>query len=268
VERRALGRSGLEVPVVGVGTWSTFEEIEASGEDVGRFVDEALMAGANLFDSSPMYGPAERMLGEALEGRRADAIVATKIWTRSAEDGRRQADEALAFFGGRVEIYQVHNLVAWREQVALLERLREERCVDVIGATHYSPSAFSELADVMRSDRIGAVQIPYNPNEREVEREILPLAADLGLGVIVMRPFAEGRLMRRPPRQQDLAPLEAFGVMTWAQALIKWILSDPRCHSTIPATSKPGRTKENAAAGRPPWFGPDERALVERLASR
>lgn len=135
----------------------------------------------------------------------------------------------------------------------------------VIGATHYSPSAFGELAAVMRTGRIGAIQIPYNPRERDVEQVVLPLAADLGLGVIVMRPFGEGSLLRRPGPGAGLAPLAAFGVNTWAQALLKWILSDPRCHTTIPATSRPERVDENAAAGRPPWFGPDEREYVARF---
>ncbi|MFL5704579.1 MAG: aldo/keto reductase, partial [Ktedonobacteraceae bacterium] len=110
--------------------------------------------------------------------------------------------------------------------------------------------------------------IPYNPLQREVEREILPLVADLGLGVVVMRPFGEGSLMRRMPTEADLQPLKPFGVITWAQALLKWVLSDPRCHVAIPATTQPLRVAENAAAGSPPWFGPEERALVARLADQ
>jgi aryl-alcohol dehydrogenase-like predicted oxidoreductase len=93
------------------------------------------------------------------------------------------------------------------------------------------------------------------------------MAADLGLGVLVMRPFAEGALMRRPPADRDLEPLHPFGVRTWAQALLKWILSDPRCHVAIPATSRIGRGRENAEAGGAPWFGPEEREWVARLAA-
>jgi aryl-alcohol dehydrogenase-like predicted oxidoreductase len=118
----------------------------------------------------------------------------------------------------------------------------------------------------MRSERVTAIQVPYNPQEREVEARILPLAADLGIGVVVMRPFGEGSLMRRPPDQKDLAPLAPFGVTTWAQALLKWILSDERCTVAIPATSRAGRSAENAAAGDPPWFATDERELVASLA--
>ena len=267
MEQGALGRTGLWVPVVGMGTWRTFDVRSGAAELTAHgIVNEALGVGVSIFDSSPMYGQAERVLGDALRGRRDRALVATKIWAGRAAEGRGQAERALGFFGGRVDLYQIHNLVSWRDHLPLLEQLRAEGRVGVIGATHYSAAAFGELGQVMRTGRIGAIQIPYNPVEREVEREILPLAADLGLGVVVMRPFAEGALMRHPPTATDLAPLRPFGITTWAQALLKWALSDPRCHVAIPATSRPGRMTENAAAGNPPWFGPAERALVSRLA--
>ena len=268
MERRPLGSSGLDVPAVGVGTWKTFDvrgrrDEEAAAERVG----EAFEAGATLLDSSPMYGEAERVLGLALEGRRDDAQVATKVWTSDDAEAERQAERSVAFFGGRIDLYQVHNLVAWPERLTMMERLRDEGRVLAIGATHYSAGAFDELARVMRTGRITAIQIPYSPAEREVEREILPLAEELDLGVVVMRPLRGGGLVGRPPGERQLAPLREFGVTTWAQALLKWVLSDRRCHVAIPATSRPGRTAENAAAGDPPWFGPDERRLVERLAA-
>lgn len=267
MERRVLGGSSIEVPVVGMGTWQTFDVRGAAEEHARRVVvDAALDAGANFCDSSPMYGEAERVLGLALEGRRDRAIVATKVWTPSRDEGRRQVERALDYFGGWVDLYQVHNLVATREQLALLEEMREAGRVRAIGATHYSASAFGDLAALMRSGRIDAVQVPYNPRQREAERDILPLAADLGLGVVVMRPFAEGELLRRAPSADRLAPLEPFGITTWPQALLKWILSDPRCHVAIPATSSPERMRENAGAGDPPWFGPEEREYVARLA--
>ena len=268
MERRRLGSSGLTVPAVGMGTWSTFdvrgERDQRAREDV---VDLALERRADLFDSSPMYGRAERVLGAALGDRRDGALVATKVWTSSAADARGQIEASLGYFGGRVDLYQVHNLVAWEERLTELERLRDDGRVSAIGATHYSPSAFAELADVMRTGRITAIQIPYNPREREVEREILPLAEELDIGVVVMRPFGEGSLMRRRPDPADLTPLHPFGIETWGQALLKWILSDPRCHVAIPATRSTDHMAENATAGDPPWLGPDERGLVERLAS-
>jgi diketogulonate reductase-like aldo/keto reductase len=221
-----------------------------------------------VFDSSPMYGLAEALLGEALSARRREAFIATKIWTASAQEAEEQLAHAMSFFGGHVELMQIHNLLGWRERLVMLERAKEDGIIDLVGATHYAPSAFDELATVMRTGRVDAIQIPYNLHEREVERRILPLAAELGLGVLVMRPLGEGSLASLDPGPEALAPLAPFGVRTWAQALLKWILSDPRCHVVIPATSHPERVDENAAAGSPPWFGPEERALVLRLATR
>lgn len=266
MEQRTLGQTGLQVPVIGMGTWQTFDVRGAAAEqNAHAVVDAALQAGANFFDSSPMYGEAERVLGQTLATRREQVLIATKVWTASAAEGRAQVERALRFFGQRIDLYQLHNLVAWREQLALLEQLRDQGQVRAIGATHYSPSAFAELQQVMKTGRITAIQIPYNPLEREVERQVLPLAADLNLGVVVMRPLGGGGLLRKLPAPAALAPLAPFGVTTWAQALLKWVLSDPRCHVAIPATSKPARMSENAQAGEPPWFGPAERAYVASL---
>jgi aryl-alcohol dehydrogenase-like predicted oxidoreductase len=268
MERRPLGDGGAGMPVVGMGTWRTFDvHGDEAVAGARRVVDAALAAGARVFDSSPMYGAAEEVLGDTLEGRRDEVFVATKIWSHSGAEGRSQAERALGFYGGRIDLLQVHNLAAWREQLATIEELRESGAVGLAGATHYSPAAFGELAEVMRTGRVQVVQIPYNPQEREVEREILPLAEELGIGVLVMRPFGEGALVQRPRSPDELDPLRDHGVTTWAQALLKWALSDPRCSVAIPATSRPERMTENAAAGEPPWFGPDERALVERLAA-
>jgi len=250
-----------------MGTWQTFD---VHGPErtahVRAVVDAAFDAGPTFFDSSPMYGEAERVLADAVVDRRPLALIATKIWTGSANEGRRQLRQALEWFGGVVDVYQIHNLVNWRAHLDTLEHARERAQVRVIGATHYQPAAFDELRHVMKTGRIGAVQIPYNPHERDAERDLLPLAQDLDLGVIVMRPYGERRLLRRPPRPEALAPLAPFGVTTWPQALLKWILSDARCHVAIPATSNAAHARENAAAGQPPWFGQDERRYVERLA--
>jgi diketogulonate reductase-like aldo/keto reductase len=256
MEERRLG------PVVGLGTWNTFGGDEALAREV---VTAALGAGTSSFDSSPMYGGAERALGAALDGRRRDAIVLTKIWSASADEARTQLERQLAWFG-RVDVEQVHNLVAWEEHLSWLEAEREAGRVGRIGVTHYSPSAFEELERALRTRRFEVVQVPLNPRERACERTLLPLAAELGVAVIVMRPFGAAALLARPPARADLGPLAPFGVETWPQALLKWALSDPRVDLVIPATKRPGRAVENAAAGSPPWFGPEERALVERLA--
>ncbi len=257
MEERRLG------PVVGLGTWDTFGGDSELARDV---LDTALASETRLVDSSPMYGEAERSLGAALDGRRDQAVVATKIWARTVEEGRAQyANQRKCF--EHVDVEQVHNLVGWREHLPWLEEEREAGRIAHIGVTHYDPAAFRELAEAMRTGRFQTVQLPYNPGERECERELLPLAAELGIAVIVMRPLGKGRLLRREPGPQELEPLRELGVETWAQALLKWALSDDRVDVVIPATRNPRHAAENAPAGAPPWLGPEERLLVERLAA-
>ncbi len=258
MEHRRLG------PVVGLGTWATFD---SDAQLAGDVVTDALDAGTTLFDSSPMYGGAERSLGEALRARRDEATVATKIWARRVDEGKRQLERQLGFFG-RVDVEQVHNLVSWEEHLPWLEHEREEGRIRLLGVTHHSFSAFEELERALRTGRFDTLQVPLNPLERECERRLLPLAAELGIAVVVMRPLggARSRLVRATPPSDALEPLRPFGVETWAQALLEWALSDLRVDVVIPATSKPARVAENAQAGERPWLPEAERALVERLA--
>lgn len=269
MERRAFGKTGVVVPAIGMGTWRTFDVKGKAKEAIRRdIVNTALAAGTALFDTSPMYGESERVLSAALAGCREHVLIADKVWTSSPEEGREQMRRALDWYDGRVDIYQIHNLVAWRQHLPVLEDLRARGAVRVIGATHWQHSAFGELMEVMNTGRIGMIQIPYNAADRLVEREVLPLAGQLGLGVLVMRPLGAGELARRAPPAGALRRLERFGVETWAQALLKWVLSDRRLQCVIPATSKVDRVKENAAAGEPPWFDADTREYVTSLIPR
>ena len=254
MEERRLG------PVVGLGTWNTFAADAGLAQAV---VDAALDSGCRVFDTSPMYGGAETSLAAALAGRRNAAAIATKIWTGSVEEGREQYRRQCEWFG-RVEIEQIHNLVAWEQHVQWLEPERAEGRIDRLGVTHYAPSTFRELGRALRSGRFDAVQVPLNPRERECEREVLPLAAELGVAVIVMRPLGEGALVRRSVPQEALAQL---AVESWSQALLKWALSDNRIDAVIPATRNTEHVRENAAAGDPPWFDAEQRRLVETLAA-
>ena len=264
METRRFGRTGLDLPVVGLGTWRTFDVGPAQQANADAVVEAAFAAGMRVVDSSPMYGRAEAVLGRAVAGRRDEAFVATKIWTASRAEARGQLDEQLAFFGGHVDLEQVHNLVAWDQHLAWLEAERDAGRIRFLGATHYDRSAFGELARVMRTGRIDAIQIPYNVIERDVEREILPLAEELDLGVIVMRPFAEGALLPRA----DAGQLERLGVASWAEALLKWTLSDGRVHVVIAGTTRPEHARENARAGSGRSLEADERKLVEELTTR
>lgn len=240
-----------------MGTWQTFD----TAEDRRALVDEAFAAGMQLFDSSPMYGRAEDVLARALGKRRDEAIITSKVWTSSGSEGREQASHALRLFH-RIEIYEVHNLVNWKAQLRMLERLKGEGNVTAVGATHYDPSAFDDLCDVMRTGRLDVIQVPYNPRRREAEARLLPLAAELGLGVLVHSPLRFD-ILDDPP---DAAFLRELGVKTWVQAVLKWVASDPRVSCVLTATSRLGRPTENAAAGDPPWFNDEQRQRLADLA--
>lgn len=259
MERRELGRTGIQVPVIGMGTWRTFD----TTEDRRPIVTAAIDAGIDLFDSSPMYGRAEDALARAIEGRRERVMIATKVWTGDEGEGRRQAAHALELYGN-VDIYQVHNLVNVPAQLALLESLKQQGKVRAIGATHYQESAFDELMTLMSSRRLDMVQVPYNPLRRTAERKLLPLAESLGLGVLIMSPLQHGILDRRPSAHE----LKELGVATWAQAVLRWIASDPRVTTVLTATQHVEHVVENALAGKPPFFNGDQRELVVRIAER
>ena len=145
-----------------MGTSKTFD-VAAVDDARQRITDTALDAGATFVDSSPMYGNAERILGATLGRRRGEAIVATKVWTPDDAEAERQIDASLRFFGGHVEVFQVHNLVAWRTRLDQLEARRDRGEVDIVAATHWQARAFDELEAVMRTGRIGAIQVPVQP---------------------------------------------------------------------------------------------------------
>jgi aryl-alcohol dehydrogenase-like predicted oxidoreductase len=269
LERRELGRSGIEVPAVGLGTWRVLDVRGSEEEPRHEVVRAALEEGANLFDSSPMYGEAERVLGDALSKHgRERAVVATKVWSSNDGEAERQIERSLSYFGGHIELYQVHNLVAIERRLDSLHRLKDEGRVDAVGATHYSRAALGDLASLMQSGLVDFVQVPYNAAETSVTQEVLPLAREMGLGVIVMVPLGSGRLLRDAPSPAELEPLRDSGIQTWAQALLKFVLSDERVSCAIPATSSPERMRENARAGEPPWLAEEERRYVAALARK
>jgi aryl-alcohol dehydrogenase-like predicted oxidoreductase len=252
-----------------MGTWQTFDVYGKEDQASRRaLVGDALDRTVRFFDSSPMYGESERVLGTTLTGRRDRAIVATKVWSNDLREGHGQIDRALLYFEGRVDLYQVHNLVRWQDYLPVFDRMKADGTIRASGITHYQPSAFRELVSIARSENIDTIQIPYNPFERSVEREVLPVAAERQLGVIVMRPFGEGTLLRKTPPAPALRPFRDFGCGSWPQVLLKWILSDPRISVVIPATRDATHLHANAAAGSGPWFGPAERSEVVDLALR
>jgi diketogulonate reductase-like aldo/keto reductase len=257
MEERRLGA------VVGLGTWNTFETDEALAKKV---VDSASRAGTRLYDTSPMYRGSERALGAALGDRRDQAIVATKIWAGSLDEGRAQFAAQLEWFGGRVDVEQVHNLVAWREHLDWLRAERDAGRIGRLGVTHYQASASSVLVEALQTGAFDVLQVPYNPWERDCERELLPLAEAMGVSVMAMRPLGGSGEDRRRAIQPSAADLASVGCESWAEALLRWALADARIDAVIPATSRPDRAAANARAGIGPRLDPNQRTLVERLA--
>lgn len=265
MEERPLGASGLSVPVVGMGTWKTFDVQGADKNARKRMVREALDLDVRLYDTSPMYGQAQDVLADALRGARDEAIVADKVWAGTKEEGLRQIARALDLYEGTVEVFQVHNLRLWSDFLPELEKRKKADEVLAVGVTHYNHAAFGELEEVMKTGRLDMVQIPYNLLDREVEKRILPLADKMGLGVLVMEPLGTGALARKTPAPEQVEPFLGNGVTTWAQVCLKWVLSDPRVTCVIPATSNPDHMRQNAAAGEGPWFDPKERDAIADL---
>ncbi len=259
--QRPLGSAGPELPVVGAGTWRVFDLGPSEQPAADAVVGAALAAGVRVFDSSPMYGRAEQVLSRALGERRPEAFIATKVWTSSVDEGRAHYARQLAWFGGRIDLMQIHNLLAWRDHLPWLEAEREADRIGAIGVTHFSSSALDEMEIAMRTGRIQAIQVPVNPLERSAEQRILPLAEELGLGVVAMRPFGEGALIGRPLPSE----LRSAGLESWTEALLRWTLSDPRVTVAIPATRSAEHVVANAAVGNGPWLHPDIRDLVARL---
>ncbi len=240
----------LEVPVIGMGTAGSFD-VPMSELDVRKeILDNCISRGSNFVDTSPMYRRSEQVIGAAMEGRRDKFQLATKVWCTGRDTAVQQMARSFELLKtDYIEVMQIHNLVDWRTHLPLLEEMKAEGKIGVIGLTHYSPDALPEMAEIMRTGRIDSIQISYNVMERQVEDVILPLAEEMNIGVIVMRPVGAGQLFSNLIDKPDLEPLKEFGIRTWGQALMAWLLADPRITVLIPATRRPQRIIENAAAG-------------------
>ena len=246
MEYRKLGN--LDVSVIGLGTLRAFDVTdEADLAQRCQIIDNLLSNDINFIDSAAMYGASEKAVGITIEGKRDQFYLATKVRIEGKEAGEQQIAQSFENFGvDYIDLFQVHNLIDTQTHLPTLERLKEERKIGMIGVTAMVDEAYPEVMDIMRSGRIDTVQIPYNVVQRTVEEGILPLAEELGIGVMVMEPLKKGRYVKGEP---DLTPLKEFGVETWAQALLSWVVSDPRVSITIPATSRPERINENAVSG-------------------
>ncbi len=260
----------LDVAPIGMGTWKTFDVRSAAEIAVRREIITACVSeGISFLDSSPMYGESESVVGITAGRRREQFQFATKVWCTGKLQGKAEIAQSFERFKtDYIDVFQIHNLLDWEAHLSTLEGLKAEGRIGLIGITHYLTKSYPEMIRIMKGGRISTIQIPYNVLERTCEREMLPLAEELGIGVIVMQPLGVGRLVTALKKEPDLKPLQAHGIETWAQALLAWLLADARVSVVIPATSKPERIRENAAVGGLPTLPTELRTYIEKEAKR
>ena len=264
---RIIPSSGVAVPAVGLGSWITFNVggDEQLLRDCAAVMKAFFEAGGRMIDSSPMYGSSQATIGFGLARlKRQDAVFAAdKVWTQG--DGAMQLDQSARHWGlGRFDLLQVHNLVDWQRHLPMLREMKQAGQLGHVGITTSQGRRHDEFERVMATQALDCVQLTYNPVDREAEARLLPLAAERGLAVIVNRPFRRGALTRRLEGEPLPGWAAEIGAATWAQAILKFILSHPAVTVAIPATTRPAHARENVAAATGPL--PD-RALRERIAA-
>ncbi len=266
---RPIPASGEQLPVIGLGTWQTFDVGEDAGER--RPLEEVLTTfadlGGTLVDSSPMYGRAERVVGDltARLGLAERLFIATKVWTTGEAAGIRQMEESMRRLrSSPIDLMQVHNLVDVETHLETLGAWKAAGRIRYVGVTHYTASGHEAVGRVLERHPVDFVQINYSVAEREAERRILPLARERGIAVLVNRPFAEGQLFRAFRSRPLPAWAADLACETWSQLLLKFVVSHPAVTCAIPATSSVGHLRENMHAGR--GIMPDEKER-ERIAA-
>jgi aryl-alcohol dehydrogenase-like predicted oxidoreductase len=251
---KPIPRTGESLPVIGLGTWQTFDVGPAQSEraPLREVLREFARLGGTVIDSSPMYGRSESAVGDLaaelkLEGK---LFVATKVWTSGREAGIRQMQESFQRLRvKRIDLMQIHNLVDWRAHLSTLREWKKQGRIRYIGVTHYTASAHDQLARVLESEALDFVQLNYSIAEREAEQRLLPLAGDRGVAVLVNRPFAQAQLFSKVRGKPLPGFAEEIGCASWAQFFLKFVVSHPAVTCAIPATSKVQHLTDNMQAG-------------------
>jgi diketogulonate reductase-like aldo/keto reductase len=264
---RTVPSSGEALPRVGLGTWITFNvgQDPPARAQCAQVVRAFLEGGGRLIDSSPMYGSSQGVVGEALAALKAQQRVfsADKVWTSG--DGAAQLEQSRRHWQlPRFDLLQVHNLVAWEKQLAVLQQMKERGRLRYVGITTSEGRRHREFEQVMRNHKLDFVQLTYNPVDREAEERLLPLAAERGIAVLANRPFREGALLRSLERHPLPAWAAEIDCTSWAQVVLKFIITHPAVTCAIPATRRVDHVRENLAAAQGRM--PDE-ALRQRMAA-
>lgn len=252
--KRPIPSSGEQLPVIGCGTYVGFD-VDVDSPKVKSLADVIRTLrdfGGKLFDSSPMYGRAEAVLGallaEAPDPERS--FIATKVWTRGRQAGITQMERSFALLKvKRIDLMQVHNLVDWQTHLATLRRWKQDGRIRYFGVTHYTASAYDELEAVMRKETLDFVQLNYSIDDLAAEHTLLPLAADRGVAVLVNLPFGGGGLLRRLGNRPLPGWAGEIGCTSWAQILLKFVLAEQAVTCVIPGTGNPTHMADNCQAG-------------------
>lgn len=252
--RRAIPSSGEEIPVVGLGTWQTFDVGPAAEEraPLSEVLRLLVDGGGSVVDSSPMYGRSEAVVGELAEelGLGDRLFFATKVWTRGRDEGVRQMETSMRRMrADPMDLMQVHNLVDVERHLTTLRGWKAEGRVRYVGVTHYQVAAYPDLERLIRGGGLDFVQFNYSLAERHAEERLLPMAADHGVAVLVNQPFAEGSLFRRVRGRALPGWAADFDCGSWAQLFLKYILGAPEVTCVIPGTGDPGHLVDNLGAG-------------------
>ncbi len=271
---RRIPSSGEAIPVVGLGSWITFNVgDDAAARDNCTSVMRAFFeAGGRVIDSSPMYGSSQDVIGYGLARLRSPSALfsAEKVWTGSDRGGARQLDESRRKWRvARFDLVQVHNLVNWEHHLPMLFAMKAARQIRYVGLTTSEGRRHAQIEQLLRTQPLDFVQITYNVLDRDVEQRILPIARERGIAVIVNRPFREGALIRDVERHPLPTWAREIDCTNWPQFLLKFIAAHPAVTCAIPATSSVAHVRENmvAAYGRLPDDTMRRRmiAYVERL---
>jgi diketogulonate reductase-like aldo/keto reductase len=262
---RPIPSTGEKLPVIGMGTWQTFDVADPTPlEEVLKVFSEL---GGKLLDSSPMYGKSEQVAGDLIAklGLRDKIFIATKVWTNGKAEGIAQMDASMKKLRAKpIDLMQVHNLLDVGTHLDTLRGWKKDGLIRYLGVTHYIASQHEAVAKLVASETLDFLQINYSLSEREADDKLLPLAKDRGVAVIANRPFAGGGLFKKLREKPLPAWAKEIDCESWAQVMLKFVVSHPAITCAIPATSKVTHLRDNMKAGLGAM--PDE-AMREKIAA-
>lgn len=262
IATRAIPKSGEQLPIVGVGTWETFD-VDKNAQDM-KLLRETLKTltdkGGKVADTSPMYGFAEKNLGKLSSDLELNSklFIATKVWTSGKDKGIAQMNNSFELLQRKqIDLMQVHNLIDWQTHLKTLREWKEKGKIRYIGVTHYQESAYNELENILKTEPIDFLQVNYNINDRAADQRLLPLAKEKNIAVITSQPFGYGKLFQLTKGKTLPAWASDFDCKSWAQFFLKFNLSHSAVTCVIPGTGNPVHMLDNVTAG----FGkfPDEK---------